>query len=100
MSSEIFSIAFQYYQTQPLWIPIGWSFVFLCVNGFMVTQLLLEEQKADKMSPQLQKIYDNGKFDERGFSKVQFVKFFEEGRRVVFVKNEMITQEGRKMNKL
>ena len=100
ISSGVLSITFQYFRPQPLWIPIGWSAILLCINGYMVTQLLIERHKANHLSPQLQKIYDEGGFDERGFSKIQFMKFFEQSRRVVFTNNEMISQEGREMNKL
>lgn len=100
ISSSLLSIIFQYYRPQPLWIPIRWGFVILGINGYMITQLLIERHKANHLSPQLQKIYDEGGFDERGFSKIQFMKFFEQSRRVVFTNNELISQEGREMNKL
>ena len=66
----------------------------------MIAQLLLERHRANHMSPELLKIYREGRFDERGFSKVQFVKLFTHARRTVFVANEMICQEGKEMNKL
>ena len=100
ISSSLLSIIFQYYRPQPLWIPIRWGFVILGINGYMITQLMIERHKANHLSPQLQKIYDDGGFDERGFSKIQFMKFFEQSRRVVFTNNELISQEGREMNKL
>ena len=100
ISSSLLSIVFQYYRPQPLWIPIRWGVVILGINGYMITQLMIERHKANHLSPQLQKIYDEGRFDERGFSKIQFMKFFEHSRRVVFTNNELISQEGREMNKL
>jgi hypothetical protein len=66
----------------------------------MITQILLERHRANNMSPELQKIYDDGEFDERGFSKVQFLKLFNNGRRMVFSTNEIICREGKEMNKL
>jgi len=100
ISSSLLSIVFQYYRPQPQWIPIRWGFVILGINGYMITQLMIERHEANHMSSQLQKIYDEGGFDERGFSKIQFMKFFEQSRRVVFTNNELISQEGREMNKL
>lgn len=100
ISSSLLSIVFQYYRPQPQWIPIRWGFVILGINGYMITQLMIDRHKANHMSPQLQKIYDDGGFDERGFSKIQFMKFFQQSRRVVFTNNEVISQEGREMNKL
>ncbi|KAL7500302.1 hypothetical protein ACHAWT_008245, partial [Skeletonema menzelii] len=100
MSSGALGISFQYFRPQPLWIPIRWGCLLLCINGYMVAQLLLERHRANRMPPELQKIYDDGSFDEKGFSKVQFLKFFNQARRTVFLKNEMISQEGRKMDKL
>ncbi len=100
ISSSLLSIVFQYYRPQPQWIPIRWGFVILGINGYMITQLMIDRHEANHMSSQLQKIYDEGGFDERGFSKIQFMKFFEQSRRVVFTNNELISQEGREMNKL
>lgn len=100
MSGGLLGISFQYYRPQPLWIPIKWGCLFLCINGYMVAQLLLDRHRANHMPPELQKIYDDGSFDEKGFSKVQFMKFFNQARRTVFLRQEMITQEGRKMDKL
>ena len=93
-------MTFQYFRPQPLWIPIRWGCLLFCINGIMIAQLLLERHRANNMSPELLKIYREGRFDERGFSKVQFVKFFSQARRTVFVANEMICQEGKEMNKL
>ena len=100
MSSGVLAMSFQYFRPQPLWIPIRWGCLILCINGCMITQLLFERHRANHMPPELKKIYDEGSFDERGFSKVQFMKFFKHARRTVFVGKEMISQEGREMNKL
>jgi len=100
MSSGVLAMSFQYFRPQPLWIPIRWGCLILCINGCMITQLLFERHRANHMPPELKKIYDEGSFDERGFSKVQFMKFFKHARRTVFVGKEIISQEGREMNKL
>ncbi|KAK1743317.1 hypothetical protein QTG54_005938 [Skeletonema marinoi] len=100
ISSGVLAMSFQYFRPQPLWIPIRWGCLILCINGCMITQLLIERHRANHMPPELKKIYDEGSFDERGFSKVQFMKFFKHARRTVFVGKEIISEEGREMNKL
>jgi hypothetical protein len=79
ISSGILATTFQYYRPVPLWVPIRWNVLLLAINGYMVTELLIERHRAENMPPDMKRLYDSGGFDERGFSKVQFMKFFEHG---------------------
>lgn len=69
------------------------------INGYMIAGLLMERRRANNMPPEKKQLYDAGEFDERGFSKVQFMKFFKHGSRKVFDK-EMISRENRVIDKL
>ena len=59
----------------------------------------MERHRANNMPADRRELYEEGEFDERGFSKIQFGKFMDQSNRRVF-HNEMITQENREMNKL
>lgn len=60
----------------------------------------MDRHRANNMPLDRKKLYDSGGFDERGFSKVQFMKFFDHGNRKVFSRGELITQQNREMDKL
>ena len=71
----------------------------MAINAFMVTNMLMERHSANNMPLDKKRLYESGAFDERGFSKVQFKKFFENGHPRVFSK-ELICQENREIDKL
>lgn len=100
MASGVCNIVFQYYRPQPLWLPLKWNALLLLINGYMVTALLIERYEADHMPPEMETLYNCGGFDERGFSKVQFMNFFGLGRGRVFARKDFITHEGKEMDKL
>ena len=72
----------------------------MSLNVYMITTLLMERRAAENMPADKKKLYDDGKFDERGFSKVQFKKFFDNGRPRVLSTKEVIAQDDREMDKL
>ena len=74
--------------------------VAAAINSYMVANLLLERHRAENLPYDKKRLYDLGDFDERGFSKVQFMKFFELGTRRVFSGKEFISQENREIDKL
>lgn len=99
VSGTLFITAFQYYRPQPLWLPMKWNALFLSVNLYMIAILLKEQYAADNLPREMNDLYAKGEFEERGFSKVQFMKFFELGVKQVF-EDEHITLEGKNMDKL
>eukprot|EP00581_Thalassiosira_minuscula_P008128 CAMPEP_0183705560 /NCGR_PEP_ID=MMETSP0737-20130205/2611_1 /TAXON_ID=385413 /ORGANISM="Thalassiosira miniscula, Strain CCMP1093" /LENGTH=330 /DNA_ID=CAMNT_0025932729 /DNA_START=125 /DNA_END=1118 /DNA_ORIENTATION=- len=99
ISSSMMTTSFNYFRPHPLWFPIKWHALLITINAFMVGSLLQEKYEADNMPPEKKRLYDSGEFDDRGFSKVQFKKFFEYGRPRV-LNQELITQENREIEKL
>ena len=91
--ATLLSLSFQYYRKVPLWIPIRWNTVLLLLNGTMVTKLIMEEQRASQMSPELENLYTKGKFQERGFSKVEFLRFYELAETVTLPKGHVLVKE-------
>jgi len=71
----------------------------MTVNVSMIGSLLIEKHEAENMPAENKQMYDSGEFDKRGFSKVHFRKFFENGQLRVF-NRELLTQENREMDKL
>ena len=88
------SIVFQYYRDIPLWIPIRWNVLLLCINAAMATTLILERRRAEQMSPELARLYQLGHFENRGFSRVEFCKLFDVGTKVKLKSGDTIARDG------
>jgi len=99
IASGVLFTSFNYFQPKPLWVPIKWNALLMTVNVYMVTALLLEKHNAENMPPERKRLYEDGSFDKRGFSKVQFMKLFDVGRLRVF-DQELMSQENRELDKL
>jgi hypothetical protein len=99
--SGLLAANFQYYKKpEPLWISLKWNALLTGVNVFMIGNLLYDQYQAENMPAEMAKIYESGCFDERGFSKVQFMEFWNLGRPRVFPSGSEICRDGREMNKL
>lgn len=68
---------FQYYRPNPLTIPLRWNVVFLMTNISLASLLYMERKKSEEMSQDLEKIYSHGKFCERDFGRVNFLRLFD-----------------------
>jgi len=88
------ALLFQYYRKIPLWIPIRWNLVLVAINATMVTKLHLERQRADAMTPVMQKLYENGHFEQRGFSKVEFLRLYELAQVVELPPGSVVVKKG------
>jgi hypothetical protein len=88
------SIIFQYYRAVPLWIPIRWNFLLLGINAAMVTSLVLEHRKANRMPKDLEELYKNAHFENRGFSRVEFCGMFELGKKTRLKAGDVIARDG------
>mmetsp|Transcript_19725 Transcript_19725/g.33952 ORF Transcript_19725/g.33952 Transcript_19725/m.33952 type:complete len:329 (+) Transcript_19725:188-1174(+) len=97
--SGVLHSSFNYFRSPPLWTPLYWNALIMTINVCMVGSLVIEKNEAENMPSEKKRLYDSGDFDKRGFSKVQFKKFFENGQLRVF-KRELLTQENRQMDKL
>jgi hypothetical protein len=94
------SIIFQYYRAVPMWIPIRWNFLLLGINAAMVTSLVLERRKANRMPKELEELYMNAHFENRGFSRVEFCGMFELGKKTRLKAGDVIARDGQENTKL
>jgi len=65
----------------------------------MLSSLLYEKYKASNLPEELERLYENGEFDKRGFDKVEFMKFFDIGHRVAMT-DGMLTEEDVEVDQL
>lgn len=65
----------------------------------MLTNLLLEKERANRLPEELEALYHMGQFEKRGFDKVNFMKFFEVGHKEVVV-NDTMTKKGEVVEEL
>ena len=77
-----------------------WNAFFCSINVVMMGVLLKEVYDAENLPDEMRELYVNGKFDERGFSKVHFMKLFAQGHERVFPKGEHMTTKGQTLDKL
>ena len=94
IGATVFALYFQYYRKIPLWIPIRWNFVLLVLNCVMATNLYLERQRANNMSKDMEDLYEQGHFQERGFSRVEFLKLYEMGEKVTIPPGHVMIKKG------
>jgi hypothetical protein len=94
------SIIFQYYRAVPMWIPIRWNFLLLGINAAMVTSLVLERRKANRMPKELEELYMNAHFENRGFSRVESCGMFELGKKTRLKAGDVIARDGQENTKL
>src|SRR5918993_1524844 len=57
LGASLISLPYYYFQTTALWEPIGWSAVFMTINGYHVCRLWLERRPVD-LSPDEARLYD------------------------------------------
>ena len=100
LGSIALSILFQYYRAIPLWIPIRWNVLLLGINTVMSFNLIYERNRANNMGKDLEKIYEDGLFHARGFSKVEFLRLFEKAQLVVLKPGERLAEDGKENRKL
>ncbi len=89
------SMIFQYYRPVPLKIPLQWNTLVLGINVFMASSLYIERKNAENMDAAMEEIYKEGRFERRGFSRVEFCKFFSISKRRYLKEGEKIITEGK-----
>ena len=94
LSSISLTMIFQYYRPQPLMIPLRWNALFWSINTVMATLLWLERKEAEDMPDDMVHIFTKGEFDERGMSKVEFLRFFHLGKKEKRKKGDLLKEEG------
>jgi hypothetical protein len=94
------AIIFQFYRPAPLWVPIRWNILLLAINTAMITALLIERNKANRMPPEWKVLFEIAHFEKRGFSKVEFCRLFELGKKVRLQAGERLAHDGRENTSL
>jgi hypothetical protein len=100
MGGITLGMIFQFYRAAPIWINLRWNLLLLGINGFMVANLLLERHRANSMPPHLERILQEGNFEKRGFSRVEFCQLFRVGKQVRYKAGEFLTLDGKENRKL
>jgi CRP-like cAMP-binding protein len=57
LGASLFGLPYYYLQPTVLWEPIGWSAVFMTINGYHVCRLWLDRRPVD-LSPDEERLYD------------------------------------------
>lgn len=57
LGASLIGLPYYYFQTTVLWEPIGWSAVFMTINGYHVCRLWLERRPVE-LSPDEARLYD------------------------------------------
>jgi CRP-like cAMP-binding protein len=71
VASQLFAIPYFMLQPTPLWTPVGWTALFMAINLYHITRILLERRPV-KFTPDEQKLYDLAfkSFEPRDFLKL------------------------------
>jgi len=95
-------MVFQYYTpiSKPLRIPLYWNGLLLCINAFMASSLYYERHQAERMSPSMVQLYQDGMFGKRGFSRVEFCKLFQIAKQRHVTKGNVLIAEGKPNSKM
>ena len=57
VASQVFAIPYFMLQPTPLWTPVGWTALFMAINLYHITRILLERRPV-KFSDDEQRLYD------------------------------------------
>jgi hypothetical protein len=57
VASQAFAIPYFMLQPVPLWTPVGWTVLFMAINLYHITQILLERRPV-KFAPDEQRLYE------------------------------------------
>jgi len=71
-SGIMLNLVFQYYRAVPLWIPLRWNCVFLCINLGMFAIHAKEDMEAEYIPAEVKALY-YGVFKQLSMSKVDFL---------------------------
>jgi CRP-like cAMP-binding protein len=71
VASQLFAIPYFMLQPTPLWTPVGWTVLFMAINLYHITRILLERRPV-RFTPDEQKLYDLAfkSFEPRDFLKL------------------------------
>lgn len=90
VASQAFAIPYFMLQPIPLWTPVGWTVLFMVINLYHITRILLERRPV-KFSPHEQQLYD---LAFRNFAPREFLKLLNVGKWETARKGDQIFSEG------
>ena len=89
--ASLFSVFYNWViPVEPMWIPIGWNFVFVLLNLYHIAIIIYEKRPVD-MSPKHKELYQTM---FKNMTPVEFLKITKIADWVQFKSNELITQKG------
>ena len=89
--ASLFSVFYNWViPAEPMWIPIGWNFVFVLLNLYHIAIIIYEKRPVD-MSPKHKELYETM---FKNMTPVEFLKITKIADWVQFKSNELITQKG------
>ena len=95
VSSQGIAIPYFMLQTTPMWTPAGWTALFMVINLFHITRILLERRPV-KLPPAEQRLYELAftNFEPREFLKLLKVGKWDTARQgeLIFSEGDFITQ--------
>jgi hypothetical protein len=92
--ASLFSVFYNFYiPAEPMWLPIGWNFVFVAFNLYHIAVIIYEKRPVH-MSPKHKELYETMFKD---MTPVEFLKITKIADWVHFKSGEIITQQKHKV---
>ena len=89
--ASLFSVFYNWViPIEPMWIPIGWNFVFVALNLYHIAIIMYEKRPVD-MSPKHKELYETM---FKNMTPVEFLKITKIADWIHFKSKESITQKG------
>ena len=89
--ASLFSVFYNWViPPDPMWIPIGWNFVFVALNLYHIS-VIIYEKRPIKMEPKDKELYETLFKD---LSPVEYLKVTKAARWVSFKRNESLIVQG------
>ena len=92
--ASLFSVFYNFYiPVEPMWLPIGWNFVFVALNLYHIAVIIYEKRPV-QMSPKHKELYET-MFND--MTPVEFLKITKIADWTHFKSGEIITQQTHKV---
>jgi hypothetical protein len=89
--ASLFSVLYNWViPVEPMWIPIGWNFVFVALNLYHISVIVYEKRPV-QMSPKHKELYETM---FKNMTPVEFLKITKIADWIHFKSGELITQRG------
>ena len=89
--ASLFSVFYNWViPVEPMWIPIGWNFVFVALNLYHIA-IIVYEKRPVHMSPKHKELYETM---FKNMTPVEFLKITKIADWIHFKSGELITQKG------